>query len=200
MTIHPSQIIDSGDVSIDHSTDGVIWLPVDNAVAYGFALNYAVREHVKVPDTYPSTQKISRKVQLGLSLLETTYFTLPDPCWIKIRLFLGKDAIGDNWYWSRSAKYIILDDRELLLPDDRVGRQYQLSSGNEVLSYREIYNPAIPTIFMASAGGRLPLGIFELTAADYRPVSNFQPLIGSEYRVPYDLMSFVASENRILSN
>jgi hypothetical protein len=148
--VHPSLIIDGGDVTVDYSTNGLLWYPIDLIASYDFALTCATKEHVPVPNIHPETTKISKKVALNLVCIVDKNFELPDPCWLKIGLFLVEITNGDKWYWSRSAFFTQLNKQETLQPDDKVGLQYQFSSNGDVAIALELRPAIIYTYFGAS--------------------------------------------------
>jgi hypothetical protein len=148
--VHPSLIIDGGDVTVDYSTNGLLWYPIDSIASYDFALTCATKEHVPVPNIYPETTKISKKVALNLACIVDKNFELPDPCWLKVGLFLVEISNGDKWYWSRSGLFTRLNKQEVLRPDDKVDLQYQFSSNGELTSGLELRPAIIYTYFGAS--------------------------------------------------
>ncbi len=148
--VHPSLIIDGGDVTVDYSTNGLLWYPIDSITSYDFALTCAIKEYVPVPSIYPETKNLSKRAALNLGCIVDKNFELPDPCWLKVGLFLVEISNGDKWYWSRSALYTQLNKQETLQPDNRVGLQYQFSSNGDVTSGLELRPAIIYTNFGAS--------------------------------------------------
>lgn len=148
--VHPSLIVGGGDVTIDYSTNGLLWYPIDSIASYDFALSCGTKEYVPAPNIYPETTKISKKVALNLGCIVDKSFKLPDPCWLKIGLFLLEISNGDKWYWSRSAFYTQLSKQEAWKSDEQVGLQYQFSSNGDVTTGLELRPAIIYTNFGAS--------------------------------------------------
>lgn len=146
--VHPSLIIDGADVTIDYSINGLLWYPIGSITNYDFALSCGIKEYVPAPSIYPETTKLSKKVALNLGCVADKNFELPDPCWLKIGLFLLETSNGDRWYWSRSAFYTQLNKQETWKSDDQIGLQYQFSSNGDVKTGLELR----PSIVYANFG------------------------------------------------
>jgi len=135
--INADQIVTGQDASIHFSPTGAgVYAELTSFYGYNFSLSWQTRDHTRAPSNYPSSIKLSKKVQLTLYSLidkESPYFTalLEDEFYISVHLYLrGSDE--QTFIFFRRGKYKLLSARETLTADDRALNEYQLSSQEEI--------------------------------------------------------------------